>query len=470
MKFDIRIFRKQKGLTQKQVAEFLGIGQSFVSQMERGKDATPKETIAKLIDKFGDIQVDIAEIRGQRVMLDFDLAELYQVETRTLKQAVRRNIERFEGDDFMFELSDNEYNALKDRIRSQNVILEIDELVARIKSGLKGGERFRLDFIAYMRQEAARMNSGTASIYMTALNALRRYIGRDTLDIGEITAPFIKGFVQFIESEPSQRGANRKQKGETATKNKGNRALSLYISRIKTIYNRAKEEFNDEELGQMNILGNPFRNLRLETPAPTAKRAISAESIQQIIDLPPLANERARMARDCFLLSFALMGMNSADLLTCPPARKDEIVYFRQKTASRRTDRAEMHVRIEPCVSPLIARYSDKTGKRLLHFYLRYKDRVSFNKAINKGLKDVGEAIGVDGLTFYAARHSWATIARTPREEGGAGLDKYVIHEALNHVDTSMKVTDIYLVKNWRVIFDANKAVMNLFDWSGIGK
>lgn len=470
MKFDLRIFRKQKGLTQKQVAEFLGIGQSFVSQMERGKDATPKETIAKLIDKFGDIQVDIAEIRGQRVMLDFDLAELYQVETRTLKQAVRRNIERFEGDDFMFELSDNEYNALKDRIRSQNVILEIDELVARIKSGLKGGERFRLDFIAYTRQEAARMNSGTASIYMTALNALRRYIGRDTLDIGEITTPFIKGFVQFIESEPSQRGANRKQKGETATKNKGNRALSLYISRIKTIYNRAKEEFNDEELGQMNILGNPFRNLRLETPAPTAKRAISAESIQQIIDLPPLANERARMARDCFLLSFALMGMNSADLLTCPPARKDEIVYFRQKTASRRTDRAEMHVRIEPCVSPLIARYSDKTGKRLLHFYLRYKDRVSFNKAINKGLKDVGEAIGVDGLTFYAARHSWATIARTPREEGGAGLDKYVIHEALNHVDTSMKVTDIYLVKNWRVIFDANKAVMNLFDWSGIGK
>ena len=58
------------------------------------------------------IQSKIYEIRGQRVMLDFDLAELYQVETRTLKQAVRRNIERFEGDDFMFELSDNEYNAL----------------------------------------------------------------------------------------------------------------------------------------------------------------------------------------------------------------------------------------------------------------------------------------------------------------------------------------------------------------------
>ena len=50
------------------------------------------------------IQNKIYEIRGQRVMLDFDLAELYQVETRTLKQAVRRNIERF-PEDFMLRLS-----------------------------------------------------------------------------------------------------------------------------------------------------------------------------------------------------------------------------------------------------------------------------------------------------------------------------------------------------------------------------
>ena len=61
-----------------------------------------------------------------RVMLDFDLAELYQVETRALKQAVRRNIERFEGDDFMFELSEAEYDRLKESLRSQIVMLETD--------------------------------------------------------------------------------------------------------------------------------------------------------------------------------------------------------------------------------------------------------------------------------------------------------------------------------------------------------
>ena len=48
------------------------------------------------------IQSKIYEIRGQRVMLDFDLAEMYGTETAQLKRAVRRNIERFEGNDFIF--------------------------------------------------------------------------------------------------------------------------------------------------------------------------------------------------------------------------------------------------------------------------------------------------------------------------------------------------------------------------------
>lgn len=67
------------------------------------------------------IQNKIYEIRGQNVMLDFDLAELYEVETRVLKQAVRRNIDRF-PEDFLFELTKEEYDSL----RSQIVTLEKD--------------------------------------------------------------------------------------------------------------------------------------------------------------------------------------------------------------------------------------------------------------------------------------------------------------------------------------------------------
>ena len=62
------------------------------------------------------IQNKIHEIRGQRVMMDFDLADMYGVGTKTLKQAVNRNESRFPLD-FMFELS----NAEWERLRSQNV-------------------------------------------------------------------------------------------------------------------------------------------------------------------------------------------------------------------------------------------------------------------------------------------------------------------------------------------------------------
>ena len=54
------------------------------------------------------IQSKIYKIRGQKVMLDFDLAEMYGIETGQLKRAVRRNIERFEGENFMFELTKEE--------------------------------------------------------------------------------------------------------------------------------------------------------------------------------------------------------------------------------------------------------------------------------------------------------------------------------------------------------------------------
>ena|ERR1035437_713397 len=77
------------------------------------KDLNPILPDEKLIDK-------IYFIRGTKVMLDKDLAELYGVETRVLKQQVRRNLERF-PEDFMFELTQNEFNTLIESMRSQNV-------------------------------------------------------------------------------------------------------------------------------------------------------------------------------------------------------------------------------------------------------------------------------------------------------------------------------------------------------------
>ena len=66
------------------------------------------------------IKNSILEIRGKRVILDYELAKLYEVETKALKQAVRRNIDRF-PEDFMFQLTKEEWKLL----RTQSVTLEI---------------------------------------------------------------------------------------------------------------------------------------------------------------------------------------------------------------------------------------------------------------------------------------------------------------------------------------------------------
>ena len=124
------------------------------------------------------IQSKIYEIRGQRVILDFDLAELYQVETRVLKQAVRRNIERF-PEDFMLRLSAKEANRLIDIGRSQNVIPQdynigssemfafTEEGVAMLSGVLRSKAAVQVN-IAIMRAFVAMRNYITTATTVTA--------------------------------------------------------------------------------------------------------------------------------------------------------------------------------------------------------------------------------------------------------------------------------------------------------------
>ena len=153
---------------------------------------------------------------------------------------------------------------------------------------------------------------------------------------------------------------------------------------------------------------------------------------------------RFDLAKDCFILSFCMMGINSVDLYNATELRGNRLVYNRTKTKDRRLDKAKMEVIVPDMVLPIIKKYRDSTGKRLFKFYKDYRDHKAFNKAINKGLKEIGEQLGIDDLEYYAARHSWATIALNK-----CGIDKYTVHAALNHVDESMRVTDIYIERDF---------------------
>ena len=305
-----------------------------------------------------------------------------------------------------------------------------------------------IDFIKFSREWIASTTIKGAPNYTTAINALVRFIGKEELDINLITLDFLESFKAFLNKEREIRTKRLMQQGKRVP---SNRSLSLYLISIKKLFNEAKKKYNKKEKNLILIPNSPFMELEIPKQEATRKRAISADIIKKLWKLPYKDMKKGykstchyNLAKDCFILSFCLMGINSADLYNATKMRGNTIIYNRTKTKARRLDGAKMMVDIPKIVQPLIDKYKDSTGKRLFNFHQFYGDEKTFNKAINSGLKEIGSILEVDDLEYYAARHSWATIALNK-----VGIDKYIVHAALNHIDDSMKVTDIYIERDF---------------------
>ena len=305
-----------------------------------------------------------------------------------------------------------------------------------------------IDFIKFSREWIASATIKGAPNYTTAINALVRFVGKEELDINLITLEFLEQFKAFLIGERDARTKKLMQQGKRVT---SNRTLSLYLVSIKKLFSEAKRKFNKKDKNLILIPNSPFEDFKIPKQEATRKRAISVDIIKKLWKLPYKDMKkgykstcRYNLAKDCFILSFCLMGINSADLYNATEMRGNTIIYNRTKTKARRLDGAKMMVDIPKIVQPLIDKYKDSTGKRLFNFYQYYGDEKTFNKAINSGLKEIGSILEVDDLEYYAARHSWATIALNK-----VGIDKYIVHAALNHIDDSMKVTDIYIERDF---------------------
>ena len=305
-----------------------------------------------------------------------------------------------------------------------------------------------IDFIKFSREWIASTTIKGAPNYSTAIYALVRFVGKEELDINLITLDFLEQFKAFLIGERDARTKKLMQQGKRVT---SNRTLSLYLVSIKKLFNEAKRKFNKKDKNLILIPNSPFEDFKIPKQEATRKRAIPADIIKKVWKLPYKDMKkgykstcRYNLAKDCFILSFCLIGINSADLYNATKMRGNTIIYNRTKTKARRLDGAKMMVDIPKIVQPLIDKYKDSTGKRLFNFYQYYGDEKTFNKAINSGLKEIGSILEVDDLEYYAARHSWATIALNK-----VGIDKYIVHAALNHIDDSMKVTDIYIERDF---------------------
>lgn len=333
----------------------------------------------------------------------------------------------------------------------------LDDIIAHLK-----GEQIKsqeIDFIQFSREWITHATIKGAENYTTAINALVAFLDQEELKISQLTKGLLERFASYINARREVKVKELIRQGKRVP---SNRALSLYLGSIRHLFNEAKKHYNDYDRNIILIGSSPFENFKIPKQEATRKRAISADLIRQIYKLPYLYNSRGKetqgrynLAKDCFILSFCLIGINSADLYNCSELDSNVITYYRTKTTSRRVDKAKMQVKVPALIMPLLKKYRDIKGQRIFNFYHHYSTADSFNKAINYGLKEIGKLIGVDDLEYYAARHSWATLAVNK-----VGIDKYTVHSALNHIDEAMKVTDIYIERDFEPENEANRLVM----------
>lgn len=322
----------------------------------------------------------------------------------------------------------------------------LDDIFSFLKSEREQTQS--IDFIQYCKEWLETTGIKGKKNYQSALNSFISYLGKEHLKTNEVTSQLLNGFKAHLNLRREKQVIQLQKQGKRIP---SNRTVSLYLGSIRHLFNEAKKKYNDYDKNVILIPHSPFEHVEVPKQEATRKRALSAETINQILKLPYIRNANGKericpfnLAKDCFILSFCLMGMNSVDLHSCDEIENNAITYYRSKTTGRRLDKAKMKVNILPVLSSLMEKYKDHTGRRVFRFYQMYNTANNFNRAINLGLKQIGKMLQVDDLEFYAARHSWATIALNK-----VGIDKYTVHAALNHVDETMRVTDIYIERDF---------------------
>lgn len=335
---------------------------------------------------------------------------------------------------------------------------DVDWVVQRIKDAL-AKESFHLDFFEWGDKYILCKGESTRKAYSLALNTLERYLGERKLDINDITRLMLLDFMEKVDNEKKihyDYATGKRTEGKAEKIGKG--ASSRHIAKLQHIFNAAKDRFNDEDAGRIVIPRSPFDKIEKVFPVAQGQKNLGLELMQKIIK-SQTDNRNVRVALDAFIVSFGLMGANLADLYHATPFN-GQWIYNRKKTSTRRADLAEMRVDIPDEIRPFIQRLQGESdGWWLSELHRMGKDSNICTAKVNKYLKEWCESNGVEVFTFYAARHTWASLARN-----NAKIEKALVDECLCHKgDFSM--ADIYIERDFSLEQEANKKVLALLEW-----
>ena len=278
------------------------------------------------------------------------------------------------------------------------------------------------NFLAYMASVVSRLEGerrhGTAHVYRSALKRIMEFECRDTLEFHELTPLWLRAFQEYL--------LGRQLRWNT---------VSTYMRMLRAVYFRAVDD------GLAPWQPRLFRGEYTGTKV-TVKRAVDEMAFRKL-KAPVEPSEPLERARLLFLLLFMLRGIPFVDIayMRRCDLRDGTLTYRRRKTGTWLT------VRVEPEAMDIIGRLRSRDeGSPYLFPFIscpghgEYRQYSNALRDFNRRLKELSLYTGVEGLSSYSARHSWATIANY------RNYQPELISNAMGH--SSVKVTETYFKKH----------------------
>lgn len=323
----------------------------------------------------------------------------------------------------------NSYQEALDRISTQSyTCAQVVEYLSNIKQGATPFSSASTDYITNMEKEGRK---STAELYRRTCRYFNDFIKLDVM-LDSITPRTIKEFDVYLKNEKNLNPVTR----------------GTHMAHLKAILNQAvRDKKVSYDTHPFEYYEKPEGNIR--------ELDISVDEVKQIRDSTP-KEKSLRMARDLFMLSYYLGGINLIDLMQFNFKNRDTIEYIREKSKNTKKGDKKISFSIPEEAKPIIKEWMGKNGK--LNFGYKYTYD-NFRKFVTKEIKRLAENIGIEShVVYYSARKSFVQHGF----ELGISLEtlEYCIGQSMkknrpifNYVKIMRKHADIAM----RKIFDSLK-------------
>lgn len=317
------------------------------------------------------------------------------------------------------------FNHIKDIVNElvKEDNFSLDQLNIRLGKGIDA--TVNIAFEARIEKFKIEEKYGTSELSKYSLRSVEAFAGKN-IKFSKITVDWLKGLEKNMLSE-----------GKSYT------TISMYIRQLQAVVNEAKRQ------GIIKPHQYPFGAGKYEIPKHAGRnKALTKGEMKQIFFYDSYC-QTIEYYRDLWLFSYLCNGANISDIcnMKFDNIRNGNIEFYRQKTITKSKIKKTIVVVVTSEMQNIIDKWGNKSGNKNDYIFPvlmgnetafeKRKKIKSFNRSMNHYLKKIGKHLGIDDITSYTARHTFATILKR------SGTHIAFISESLGHSD--VRITESYL-------------------------